>query len=215
MRLGRTPDSESLAGDKPKATRELEVDMPRIEVETVTVGDEDVVEASRFWWLLTLMGAISLVAGGILVAKPSQSLKTLAVIFGIFLLIDGIIALIWALRHRGASRGLDVVVGVLGVVFGLILVRHPTSAVNVIGLLIGIWLVAAGAVRLVRGIELRSFWRIGIAVLELIVGVIIVGEPHIGYATLAVLTGIWLILNGIATIGLSLLLRKAGQAASS
>jgi uncharacterized membrane protein HdeD (DUF308 family) len=44
---------------------------------------------------------------------------------------------------------------------------------------------------------------------------VIVGDPHIGYATLAILTGIWLIINGIATIGLSLVLRRAGKEASS
>jgi uncharacterized membrane protein HdeD (DUF308 family) len=189
--------------------------MTRIEAESYTVEDEDVVEASKLWWLLTLMGAISLVAGGILVAKPSQSLNVLAVVFGIFLLIDGIIALIWALRHRGASRGLDIIVGVLGIVFGLILVRHPSHVVSFIGLLIGIWLVAAGAVRMVRGIETRSVWRVVIALLELIIGIIVVGDPHIGYATLAILTGIWLIINGIATIGLSLVLRRAGRDAAT
>jgi uncharacterized membrane protein HdeD (DUF308 family) len=187
--------------------------MNRIEVESFTVEQEDVVQASKLWWLLTLMGVVSLVAGGILVAKPSQSLNVLAVVFGIFLLVDGIIALVWALTNHGPSRTLEIVVGVLGVVFGLILVRHPSHVVALIGLLIGIWLVAAGAVRLVRGIETRSVWRIGIAVLEIVVGIVVVGDPHIGYATLAILTGIWLIINGIATIGLSLALRQAGKAA--
>jgi uncharacterized membrane protein HdeD (DUF308 family) len=188
--------------------------MTEIEVESASAEDEGIVEASKLWWLLTLMGVISLVAGGILVAKPSQSLNVLAVVFGIFLLIDGIVALVWALRNRGTSRVLDIVVGILGIVFGLILVRHPSHVVSFIGLLIGIWLVAAGAVSMVRGIETRSVWRIVIALLELIIGIIVVGDPHIGYATLAIVTGIWLIINGIATIGLSLVLRRAGREAT-
>src|SRR5436309_11497224 len=113
-------------------TPETEIEMTRIEVHTVSV-EEEVVEASKLWWLLTLLGVISIVAGGILVARPSQSLNVLAVVFGIFLLIDGIIALIWVLRNRGPSRGLEAIVAVVSLVFGLLLVRHPSGAVNAVG----------------------------------------------------------------------------------
>ena len=47
------------------------------------------------WWLLLLVGALSVVAGVILLFKPSDSLATLAVIAGIFLLLDGILELVY------------------------------------------------------------------------------------------------------------------------
>ena len=103
-------------------------------------------EAGRIWWVFVLLGVLSLVAGVILVIKPSHSLATLAVVFGIFLLLDGIVELISSFR-REEGRALAAILGVLGVVVGIILIRHPTHAVNAIGLVIGIWLVAAGVVR--------------------------------------------------------------------
>jgi uncharacterized membrane protein HdeD (DUF308 family) len=176
----------------------------------VGLRDEGAVEPAFGWWLYMLVGLLSVVAGGILVAKPSHSLATLAVVLGIFLLIDGIMELVMSLGHAEADRALAAIVGVLAIVIGILLIRHPTNAVNAIGLLIGIWLVAAGVVRLLRAIAVSGgLLRMAIAVLEIIVGVVVVSDPHIGYATLAVLVGIWLIVNGLAWMGLGFVVRAA------
>ncbi|HEY2436475.1 MAG TPA: DUF308 domain-containing protein, partial [Solirubrobacteraceae bacterium] len=90
------------------------------------------------------------------------------------------------------------------------LIRHPLHGVTAVGLLIGIWLVAAGVVRLVRAAVLstRPVWGVLIALLEIFVGIAIVANPHIGYATLAVLIGIWLIVSGVGTIALGVAIRR-------
>jgi uncharacterized membrane protein HdeD (DUF308 family) len=183
----------------------------RIQVTT----EEVPAEPPWAWWVLLLVGVLSVVAGIILVFKPSHSLTTLAVIFGIFLLIDGIGELIASFGRTVENRGLAAIIGVLGIVFGILLIRHPSGAVTAIGLLIGIWMVAAGIVRLVRSLLVgtRPVLGVVVALLEVIVGIVIVSDPHIGYATLAVLIGIWLILSGIGTIGLGILIRNAAKAA--
>jgi uncharacterized membrane protein HdeD (DUF308 family) len=170
----------------------------------------DAMDATRGWWLFVVIGIASLVAGVILVFKPSHSLATLAVVFGIFVLIDGIIELAESFGHSVENRGVAAILGILGIVVGIILVRHPTHAVTAIGLVIGIWLVAAGLVRLIRTIALgaATFFRIVIALLEIAVGIVVVSDPHIGYATLAILLGIWLIINGIGTIALGVAIRS-------
>jgi uncharacterized membrane protein HdeD (DUF308 family) len=167
------------------------------------------------WWITLLVGLLSLAAGIILVFKPSDSLATLAVIFGIFLLIDGIAELVGSITGRVDNRALAAILGVLGVVIGIVLIRHPFHGVTAIGLLIGIWLVAAGVVRFVRALALGTRPALGvlIALLEIFVGIAVVANPHIGYATLAILTGIWLILSGIGTIALGVEIRRAVRAA--
>jgi uncharacterized membrane protein HdeD (DUF308 family) len=181
--------------------------MPRVERAESDVGGE----AARLWWLMVLLGLVSLAAGVILVAKPSHSLATLSVVFGIFLLIDGVVELVSSFRREEGNKALAAIVGVLGIVIGIILIRHPTHAVNAVGLVIGIWLVAAGSVRLVRAVVewVRPVVRSAIAALEIVVGIAVISDPHIGYATLAVLVGIWLILNALAMVGLGLMLRAA------
>jgi uncharacterized membrane protein HdeD (DUF308 family) len=176
--------------------------------------EDEALRVAGLWWLIGLVGVASVVAGGILVAEPSHSLATLAVVFGIFLLLDGIVELIRSFGHEVENRGLAAIIGVLGVIVGVVLIRHPTHAISLIGLIIGIWLVAAGVLRLVGAIVVpgRRVWRLAIAILETAVGIAVVSDPHIGYAALAILLGIWLILNGIGTIIVAFALRAAKTA---
>jgi uncharacterized membrane protein HdeD (DUF308 family) len=166
-------------------------------------------EPALGWWLFVVVGVASLAAGVILITKPSNSLATLAVVVGIFLLIDGVMELLSAIWRPAEGRTLAVVIGLLGVVVGIVLIRHPTHAVNAIGLLIGLWLIAAGVVRMLRAFAAASpFLQAIIAIVETIVGIVVVSDPHIGYATLAILTGIWLVINGVGMIGLGFSVRR-------
>lgn len=162
---------------------------------------EDVREWTAAWWLLLLLGVLGVVAGVIVLLKPSNSLATLAVICGVFVLLDSILGLVMALFARsGAAAAL---VGVLGIVIGILLIRHPVNSVLAIALLIGIWLVALGVIRFVRAFELEHrAWNLVVAVVEVIAGIVIVSSPHIGFATLALLVGISFLLNGFALCAL-------------
>ena len=171
---------------------------------------DQALEAAGAWWVFVVVGLLSLIAGIILILKPSNSLATLAVVVGIFLLIDGIFQLASSFSHANENRALAAIIGVLGIVIGIALIRHPFHGVAAIGILIGIWLVAAGVVRLVFAIAERvnTVMRSVIAVIMIIAGIIVVSDPHIGYATLAVLVGIWFVLNGIGTIALGFGIRS-------
>ena len=149
------------------------------------------------WWIPLLIGAISVVAGAIVLAKPKDSLATLAVISGIFVLVDGIFALVASLGRRTENRGLVAILGVLSVIVGVLLIRHPIKGVTAVALLLGIWLIAAGVVRFVVSFEAdHRLRRMAVALVMAIFGVIIVSSPHIGYATLALITGLGFIAYG-------------------
>lgn len=154
------------------------------------------------WWLALLIGAVSIVAGIIVILKPSNSLSTLAVIFGIFVLVDGIVELVAALSGETQNRGLLAVLGALSVIAGVLLIRHPLGGVKAVALLLGIWLIAAGVVRFVAAFAFpgNRLWRIIVALVLAIFGVVIVSSPHIGYATLALIAGICFISYGIGML---------------
>jgi uncharacterized membrane protein HdeD (DUF308 family) len=170
---------------------------------------DDARDLARAWWLLVFIGLVSLVAGVILVFRPSNSLTALAVVVGIFLLLDGIVELIRSFGHEVENRALAAILGVLAIIVGIALVRHPLHGVTAVGLLIGIWLVASGVIRLLRGIAFGShpLLLVAIALVEIVVGIVIVSDPHIGYTALAILLGIWLIINGIGTIAFGVAIR--------
>jgi uncharacterized membrane protein HdeD (DUF308 family) len=174
-------------------------------------------EVTWGWWLPVLVGVLSLVAGVIIIFKPGSSLETLAVIAGVFLLLDGILELLTAFMRRSGERGPVVVFGVLTAVVGVLLIRHPISGVTAVALLVGIWLIAVGVIRLAAAFDEGEHrgWRALAGALELVAGTVIVANPDIGYATLAILVGIGFILNGIGMTALGWAMRTIRRAAAS
>jgi uncharacterized membrane protein HdeD (DUF308 family) len=177
----------------------------------------DVRVATGGWWMLLLVGVLSIAAGIIILLKPSDSLATLAVIAGIFLLADGIIELAASLMHGTRSRGSLALLGVLTAIIGVLLIRHPIGGVAAVALLIGLWLITVGLIRVIAAFEVAENrgWNIFAGALELLAGIVIVSNPNIGFATLALLVGIGFILNGMGmfAVGWSMhALRGAAEA---
>ena len=141
--------------------------------------------------------------------KPGDSLKTIAWIVGVFILIDGIVALLASFSHSTASRGLAALVGVLSLVIGVFVIRDPIRGVAAVALFFGIWLIAVGALRFLLAFDSGDrAWRLVVAAVEMIAGVVIVIWPKVGLATLALLIGITLIINGISVTALGFALRS-------
>jgi uncharacterized membrane protein HdeD (DUF308 family) len=91
------------------------------------------------------------------------------------------------------------------VLIGVILIRHPIHGVLAIGFLLGLWLIAAGVVRLASMFaegHIRGWWLL-VAVIEVAAGVVIVSSPRIAVSTLALLVGISFIVRGatMAAVG--------------
>ncbi len=171
---------------------------------TDTLTQAEVKQLTAGWWLVALAGILSVVVGVILLFKPGNSLAALAVIVGVFLLIDGILELVSSILRRTPNRGMVALLGVLSAVVGVLLIRHPISGVAAVALLIGIWLIAVGVIRFATAFETYEHrgWQAFAGILELIAGILIVADPSIGYTTLAILVGIGFILNGIGMTAL-------------
>jgi uncharacterized membrane protein HdeD (DUF308 family) len=153
---------------------------------------------TNFWWLFVLFGVVTLGVGVFFVVSPHETLSTFTVIAGIFLLVDGVLAILASIFSKGEGRGLLALIGVLSVLAGLVLIKKPFDTLVVFTLIVGVWFVVAGIVRFVVGLaspEGRG-GNIVTAILDLIAGIVILSWPDLGLATLAVIIGIVLILRG-------------------
>lgn len=164
----------------------------------------DLHDASGGWWVLSLVGLLSIAAGVIILFKPGDSLKTLAVIAGIFLVVDAIMELTAAIMGVTQSRGLLALLGVLTLIVGILLIRHPIQGVAAVAILLALWLITVGVVRLVTAFEMPAHrgWNIAVAIIEILAGIVIVSSPNIGFATLALLAGLAFIFNGMGVFAL-------------
>ena len=166
---------------------------------TGTARESDLKAVTTGGWLLFIVGLLGVGAGVIILLKPGDSLATLAVIAGIFLLVDGILELLGSFMRPAGNRGLAALFGVLTAIVGVLLIRHPIGGVAAIALLIGLWLITVGVIRLAIAFEEYEHrgWHAFAGAVALLAGIVIVAVPSIGFATLAVLVGIGFILNGL------------------
>jgi uncharacterized membrane protein HdeD (DUF308 family) len=165
---------------------------------------------TTFWWLFVLFGVVTLGVGVFFVVSPHETLSTFTVIAGIFLLIDGVLAIFASILNKGDGRGLLALVGVLSAIAGLVLIKKPFDTLVVFTLIFGVWFVVAGIVRFVSAFaspEGRG-GNIVTAILDLIAGIVILSWPDLGLSTLAVIIGIVLILRGLFFIVSGWQLRK-------
>jgi uncharacterized membrane protein HdeD (DUF308 family) len=181
-----------------------------------TLVKDDVREATGGWWLVLLVGLLSIAVGITVLFKPGDSLATLAVLIGIFILLDGILELAASLMHGTQNRGTVALLGALTSIVGVLLIRHPVAGVAFVALLIGIWLIVVGVIRFVAAFEMLEHrgWNMIAGLVELIAGIVIVANPNIGYATLAVLVGISFIVNGMGMSAFGWSLHGLRRAAS-
>ena len=136
--------------------------------------------------------------GVFFVVSPHETLSTFTVIAGIFLLVDGVLALFGSIFGEGEGRGLLALIGVLSAIAGLVLIKKPFDTLVVFTLIFGVWFVVAGIVRFVVALaspEGRG-WNLFTAILDVIAGIVILSWPDLGLATLAVIIGIVLIVRG-------------------
>jgi uncharacterized membrane protein HdeD (DUF308 family) len=165
---------------------------------------------TTLWWLFVLFGVATLGVGVFFVVSPHETLSTFTVIAGIFLLVDGVLAIFGSISAKGDGRGLLAMIGVLSALAGLVLIKKPFDTLVVFTLIVGAWFVVAGIVRFVVALaspEARG-GNIVTAVLDLIAGIVILSWPDLGLSTLAVIIGIVLILRGLFFIVSGWQLRK-------
>jgi uncharacterized membrane protein HdeD (DUF308 family) len=157
---------------------------------------------TTFWWLFVLFGVVTLGVGVFFVVSPHETLSTFTVIAGIFLLVDGVLAIFASIFAGGDGRGLLALIGVLSALAGLVLIKKPFDTLVVFTLIVGAWFVVAGIVRFVTALaspEGRG-GNIVTATLDVIAGIVILSWPDLGLSTLAVIIGIVLILRGVLFI---------------
>jgi uncharacterized membrane protein HdeD (DUF308 family) len=153
------------------------------------------------WWIPMVVGLLSLVCGILALVWPGVTLLALALIAGINLTVLSAFVIGEAIADDEAQdRTLRIVLGVLGVIAGLIVMRRPGETLLVLILALGIWLVIDGVVEilhaLVRPVPHRALVIVG-GLIDAGLGIALLVWPTLGLGTVAVLVGIGFIVRGV------------------
>lgn len=161
----------------------------------------------RPWKALYVAAAVAFVFGLIVLIWPGATLVVLAVLFGCYMLITGVLGLVEGLSDHhadGFTRAAYIVLGVLGIVLGLFCLRRIDVTVLVLAFLLSVFWIMRGVVDLSIAIQRRDAYSNGLraftGVLSLIAGVLVLFWPGITLYTLLVFAGAWLMVYGV-TLG--------------
>ena len=157
---------------------------------------------------LGITGVLALIAGIFITFWPKNSAIVLTVMIGIYFLIAGLAYVglgIFSKGLSGGARALDIILGILFVVGGVLMLTSPSESAAVLGIFLGVivgilWIVE-GAVALAQaGSSASKGWAIFFGLLSIIAGIVLLFSPLWGAAILFWVTGISLIVLGIVQI---------------
>ena len=172
----------------------------------------------RSWWLLLLRGIIAVAFGVATFVWPGISLVSLILVYGIYAVADGILALIAAVRGGGiAPRWWLALGGIASLVAGGLAFVWPGLTALVLVYLIGFWSIMRGVLEIVGAIRLRkeiaNEWSLGAAgALSVIFGLILVFAPGAGALGLLWLIAAWAVLFGLLLIWVAFKVRTLAKA---
>lgn len=113
-------------------------------------------ELSRNWWLVVLRGVAAVLFGLVALVWPGKTLVVLALVFGVYALVDAAALGYAAYRSASGARIPLVVQAVLSAVMGLIALVWPVAAIVALVFVIGVWAVVTGVAEIVTAIRLRA-----------------------------------------------------------
>jgi uncharacterized membrane protein HdeD (DUF308 family) len=115
--------------------------------------------APGFWWSL-LSAVLGIVAGIVLLRWPLSGAISLTLILTVFLVLEGVTSILFALEHKrelSGRWGMMLLSGIVDLLLaGLIFTGFPGTAAWAIGLLVGINLVFGGSALIAMALHARN-----------------------------------------------------------
>jgi uncharacterized membrane protein HdeD (DUF308 family) len=161
-------------------------------------------------------GAVSMIAGVVVLAWPGATAAVIAIIFALNVLLSGILRVVAAVGSEeagGGGRALLAVLGIMSILVGLLCLRHPFQTVGVLVVLFGLFWIVTGVLETVhaagsKGMPRRG-WAIAAGLLSVVAGIVVLSFTAASVLALVWLLGLQLLIYGAMTISHGWQLRRA------
>ncbi|MDF7665326.1 DUF308 domain-containing protein [Bifidobacterium sp. ESL0745] len=155
-----------------------------------------------------VVGIVALLLGIALLVWPGKTLVAVAVVLGAYFVVSGVIRVIGAIVENGLPGGwrvLDILVGLLLVIGGVIMLKNTAISTALLTILVtltvGIGWIMEGIMALVETWRLpKSGWAIFYAIISILAGIVVLFSPFTSVIVLVVFAGISMVIMGILAI---------------
>lgn len=173
----------------------------------------------HLWKSELVSGILTLALGVLVLAWPGVSIVFAAVVFGVYLLISGIVQVVFAfsLHVSAGGRVLLFISGAASLILAVLAFRHfgQGAAILLLAIWIGVGFIFRGVATTVSAVSDPTvpgrLWHILVGVISLLAGIVLIAAPFASIGILAVVVGSWLVVLGAFEIASSFGIRHASR----
>jgi len=172
------------------------------------VVDLDTVRESRGWFFA--LGVAFMILGVLAILVPFIASLATAIVIGWLMIVGGLFQGFHAVQNRRWAGSSWAIVGaVLQVIAGVLVVAFPVTGTLVLTLVLAVFFVASGVLKLIRAIQHRAMprwgWLLFDGIVSLALGLLIaVRWPSTAAWALGVLVGVDLLVGGSSMLMIGL-----------
>lgn len=171
----------------------------------------------RVAFVISALVAIAL--GTLLLVWTEATLAVVALLFGLYFVISGVLRIVRGLVSTGAALGgrvFNIVFGLIMLIVGIVAIRNPEGTLAVLGLVVGISWIVEGIAALTEYTADTSRWfGILFGIIGIVAGVVVLFVPVQSLGVLVTIGGIALIISGLVQLVLGFTFGRGGQAGAA
>jgi uncharacterized membrane protein HdeD (DUF308 family) len=182
---------------------------------TPATDADEFIEVSKGWWLYLVAGALWIIFGWIVLSFNFDTVWAIAVFFGFGFIIGGIMELFVGFQSE-SWRWLHILFAVFAILAGILALIWPGQTFLVLAAIIGWYVLFAGIMDIVAAISFREdndlWWlQLVLGIAEVLIGFWAVGYAGRSVALLVIWVGASALARGISSIILGFGLHSAGR----
>jgi uncharacterized membrane protein HdeD (DUF308 family) len=177
-----------------------------------------ITQLSRDWWHFAVRGVLAILFGVLALVWPKSAITALVLLFGAFVLVDGIVAVVSGIQLRQSFKYWWALLleGLTGIAIGIMTFIWPNAAALALLYFIAIWAILTGVFEIVAALEFRNLipgeWATFIAgLLSIVLGILLFVSPSAGAIGLIWAIALYAIAFGIMEIVFAVRLRGLGR----
>jgi uncharacterized membrane protein HdeD (DUF308 family) len=168
-------------------------------------------QPSKIWWLLLLQGVAAIILGLMLVTDPGATTVALVAFLGFYWLIMGVLALVRAFIDRAVPWIWSLLIGIIGILAGLAVVKHPLLAAiavpTTIVIILGVQGLIMGVLEIISAFRGGGIGSFILGAFYVLVALLLLGSPIAAALAVPLVFGVLLLVEGIALLILAFRVR--------
>jgi len=158
-------------------------------------------QPSSVWWVFLLQGLAGILLGVMLITAPGATLVVLSTFLGFYWLITGVLALVRVFADRSVPWLWSLLVGIVGILAGMFVVRHPLLAAltvpTALVIILGVQGLVMGVLEIIGGCKGGGLGSFVLGVINVLVGLLLLGSPVAAALAVPVVFGVLLLVQGV------------------